>query len=316
VPDGFHITTAAYRQFVAGSDLQPRIVATLQSADPLRPATLEAASQAIRDRFARTHVPPQVAGAIAQAYARLPGETPAVAVRSSATAEDLPDLSFAGQQETYLNVRGIEAVLDAVERCWVSLWTARAIGYRLQHGIDQDVVSLAVVVQLLVPAEVSGVMFTAHPVTGQRDRAVISAAWGLGETIVGGTVMPDTLTVDKASGQVVVRETADKQVMAVRVEGGTEEQPVPDALRSAPVLADQQAAELVQLGGQIEQLYGQPMDVEWTWADGRFAIVQARPITALPESKAAAAQAPSEWGHLTPKRSVFAAALSSCCPIR
>ncbi len=314
VPDGFHITTAAYREFVTENGLQPHIVGVLQSADPLRPTTLETASKAIRDRFARAHVPPQVTGAIAQAYARLPGEAPVVAVRSSATAEDLPDLSFAGQQETYLNVCGIEAVLDAVERCWASLWTARAIGYRMQHGIDQGVVSLAVVVQLLVPAEVSGVMFTAHPVTGQREQAVISAAWGLGETVVGGTVTPDTLTVDKTSGQVVVRETADKQVMAVRVQGGTEEQPVPDALRRAPVLADRQAIELAQLGVQIEQLYGQPMDIEWAWADGRFAIVQARPITALPASEAAAAQVPNQWDVPDPKAICFRTSIVELLP--
>jgi phosphohistidine swiveling domain-containing protein len=307
VPDGFHVTTAAYRQFVAESDLQPRILAALEPAGvspsfdgDLDPARLETASRTIRELFSRAQMPPDVAGAIAQAYASLAGQSPAVAVRSSATAEDLPDLSFAGQQETYLNVQGITAVLEAVKRCWASLWTARAIGYRARHGIDQDTVSLAVVVQVLVPAEVAGVLFTANPVTGQRDQAMISAAWGLGESIVGGSVTPDTLTVDKATGRVLARETADKQVMTVRVDGGTEERPVPEALRRAPVLDDRVAAELTQLGVQIEQLYDQPMDIEWAWVDGELAVVQARPITALPEPEALAVQVPPPTGWKMP----------------
>ena len=218
----------------------------------------------------------------------------AVAVRSSATAEDLPELSFAGQQDTFLNVRGSEAVLDAVKRCWASLWTARAIGYRTQHNIDQDAVSLAVVVQRLVNAEAAGVLFTANPINGRRDQAVINAAWGLGEAIVGGLVTPDTIVVEKATGKVIERQIADKQVMIVRSARGTIEQAVPDRLRQAAVLNDQQAAQLVQLGVQIDELYGRPMDIEWTWAGDEFAIVQARPITAL-------AEPPIEWKLPDPK---------------
>lgn len=311
VPDGFHVTTEAYRQFVDENELQPRILAALESVDPDRPATLEAASQRIGALFARAETPPAIAGAIARAYAGLAGERPTVAVRSSATAEDLPDLSFAGQQETYLNVRTAEGVLEAVKRCWASLWTARAIGYRQRHDIDQGTVSLAVVVQLLVPAEAAGVMFTADPVTGARDQATINAAWGLGEAVVGGLVTPDSLTVDKATGRVLARETADKQVMTVRVDGGTEEQPVPEPLRDAPVLDDRQAAELVRLGVQIEELYGMPMDVEWALADGRFAIVQARPITALPEPEP---PAPADWPIPDPKGQYMRASIVDLLP--
>jgi phosphohistidine swiveling domain-containing protein len=292
VPGGFHVTTAAYQQFVAENGLQPAIEAEMEAVDVARPATLEIASRAVQGVFAAAQVPPAITGAIAQAYAALPGIDPAVAVRSSGTAEDLPDLSFAGQQETYLNVQGISAVLEEVKRCWASLWTARAIGYRVQHRIDQGAISLAVVVQLLVPAEAAGILFTANPVTGVRDQAMISAAWGLGEAVVGGLVTPDTLTVEKASGRVLTRETADKEVMTVRVAGGTEEKPVPEALRRAPVLGDQAAAELVRWGVQIEELYGMPMDIEWTLADGDLAMVQARPITALPEPEA---PVPTEW---------------------
>jgi len=294
VPDGFHVTTGAYRHFISDNDLQPRILAALQVVDPAQPSTLEEVSRRIYDLFADAQIPPDVATAIVQAYSALPGQNPAVAVRSSATAEDLPDLSFAGQQETFLNVRGVEAVQQAVKRCWASLWTARAIGYRMQHSIDHEAVSLAVVVQLLVPAEASGILFTANPMNGQRDQAVINATWGLGEAIVGGLVTPDTLTVDKTTGRVLARETADKQVMTVRVEGGTREQPVPESLRRAPVLGEDAAAHLNRLGVQIEQLYGMPMDIEWTLADGRFAIVQARPITALAET-------PIEWKLPNPR---------------
>jgi hypothetical protein len=298
VPDGFHVTTTVYRQFVVENDLQPAIVAALERVDASLPATLESASRTIQALFVGGRIPPAIRGAIAQAHATLAGVDPAVAVRSSATAEDLPHLSFAGQQETYLNVQAIAAVLDAVRRCWASLWTARAIGYRAQHGIDQEAVRLAVVVQALVPAEAAGILFTANPVNGRRDEAMISTSWGLGESVVGGQVTPDTLVVDKATGRALSRETADKRVMTVRVEGGTGEQPVPEALRCAPVLNDQQAADLARLGVQIEQLYDLPMDIEWTLADGQFAIVQARPITALPEPEV---PIPTEWVLPDPK---------------
>jgi phosphohistidine swiveling domain-containing protein len=283
VPDGFHVTTAAYRRFVTENDLQSGILAALEPVDSSQPATLEAASTAIRALFAGAQIPPDVAGAIALAYAALAGLDPFVAVRSSATAEDLPEASFAGQQDTFLNVEGYGEVLEAVKRCWASLWTARAIGYRVRQGIGAEGLSLAVVVQTLVPAETAGILFTANPVTGRRDQAMISAAWGLGEAVVGGLVTPDAITVDKASGAMLEHQIGDKQVMTARVNGGTEEQPVPAELRRAPVLDDEAAAELVRLGVQIEELYGVPMDIEWALADGAFAIVQARPITALPE---------------------------------
>jgi rifampicin phosphotransferase len=303
VPDGFHITTEAYNRFVDENNLQASIQAALERVDLQHPATLEAASTAIREMFARAQTPPNAASAIAQAYAELAGRDPAVAVRSSATAEDLPEASFAGQQETYLNVQGVSGVLHAVKRCWGSLWTARAIGYRARQGIDPGGVSLAVVVQTLVYAEAAGILFTANPVNGRRDQVMISAAWGLGEAVVGGLVTPDALIVDKASGMVVDRQTADKQVMTARLNGGTQEQPVPDVLRRAPVLDDSTAAELVRLGVQIEALYGMPMDIEWALADGAFAILQARPITALPSAALPEPEAPAmiEWKLPNPK---------------
>ena len=292
VPGGFHVTTEAYRRFIAENDLQKDILAALEIVDVAKPETLETASQNIRSVFARAKIPSELADAILQAYLSLPGPDPAVAVRSSATAEDLPEASFAGQQDTYLNISGKEALLDAVQKCWASLWTGRAIAYRIRQKIAPDHVALAVVVQLLVPAEAAGVLFTANPLTGRRDEALINAAWGLGEAVVSGAVTPDTIAADKATGRTLRRETAAKQVMTVRMEIGTREQSVPDSKKNTPVLSDAQVTELTRYGVQIETLYAAPMDIEWALAEGKFAIVQARPITALPEPEVTP---PVEW---------------------
>ncbi|MEV4087345.1 PEP/pyruvate-binding domain-containing protein, partial [Nonomuraea fuscirosea] len=208
VPGGFHVTTAAYRAFVAG--FQDEI---------LRAAAGDPGS--IPALFAAHEVPGPIAGEILRAYEALGRDVP-VAVRSSATAEDLPDMSFAGQQDTYLNIRG-DALLDAVRRCWASLWNPRAIAYRDTNGVPHDDVALAVVVQELVDADAAGVMFTADPVTGARDDTVINASWGLGEAVVGGQVTPDTIVV--SCGAVTSARVGDKQVMTVRTEAGTEERP-------------------------------------------------------------------------------------------
>ena len=290
VPGGFHVTTAAYRKFVAENGLQPRLLAALRTADPNQPETLETASQEIKAFFLQGEVPGEIAREIVQSYNELAQESLAVAVRSSATAEDLPDLSFAGQQETYLNIRGADAVIEAVKSCWASLWTARAIGYRLQHQVDQEAVSLAVVVQSLVDAEAAGVLFTANPVNGQRGEMVINAAWGLGEAIVGGLVSPDTIVVDRSTGEARQVEVADKAVMTVRTPTGTEEQPTPADKRQAPVLKPAEIAEIVRLGELIESQSGSPQDIEWCRANGRFYIVQSRPITTLPAEPEAAVE--------------------------
>jgi len=203
------------------------------------------------------------------------------AVRSSAMSEDSAQASFAGEFETVLNVCTDEEIRTAIHTVYHSRQNERVQAYSQAKGLSATH-EVAVVVQQLVLAQSSGVLFTANPVTGQRDQAMISASWGLGEAIVGGLVTPDTLIVDKATGRVLARETADKQVMTVLLGSGTEEQPVPEALRRAPVLSDGEAAGLVRLGARIEADYGMPMDVEWTLAEGAFAIVQARPITALP----------------------------------
>ena len=287
VPGGFHITTDAYRYFVQANDLQSRVLDALQQIQLDRPVSLTAGADRIAELFAEARIPQDLASAIESAWRDMWGNgagarPTAVAVRSSATAEDLPEASFAGQQESYLNVRGREALLTAVKKCWASLWTARAIAYRAKQGTRADLVTLAVVVQELVAADASGVMFTANPVTGKRDEMMITAAWGLGEAIVCGAVTPDTLTFDRGSGTVKYRDTATKLRMTVRSNGGTRDTSVPWNRRKRPVLSDDQARELAELGAAIGELYAMPMDIEWTLSGGQFAIVQARPITALP----------------------------------
>jgi phosphoenolpyruvate synthase/pyruvate phosphate dikinase len=296
VPGGFHVTTEAYHQFIAANDLQTKILASLTDVDITLPATLETASATIGRSFADGRIPSDIVDAILGAYQSLRpqtaddgrrtmanGQSPitGVAVRSSATAEDLPGASFAGQQETYLNIRGEEALLEAVKRCWASLWTGRAIAYRMKNNIDQNTVALAVVVQAMVNAEVAGILFTANPISGERNEMMINAAWGLGEAIVGGLVTPDTIVVDKATGKVINMNVAEKTVITVLTETGTREEPLNDARRRSQVLKEAQVAELAGLALRIENFYGSPQDIEWCFANGRFYIVQSRPITTL-----------------------------------
>jgi rifampicin phosphotransferase len=300
VPAGFVLTTTAYDAFVEANSIEEAILgrASVTRADD--PAVFEEIAEAIRALFSGGKVPEEMADEILAAYQKLSEDavgTP-VAARSSATAEDLPGMSFAGQQETYLNIRGAEALLDGVKNCWASLWTARAMAYRARQSVDPATVSLAVVVQRMVESEAAGVMFTANPANGRRDQATISAAWGLGESVVSGSVTPDSIVVEKQSGRVLSRETSDKQVMTVYSESGTEERPVPEARRRQPVLDDGAAAELARYGKRIEVHYGIPQDIEWALAGGEFFIVQSRPITALPEPMA---DPPTDWSVPDPK---------------
>ena len=280
VPSGFLITTSAYHAFVQANDLRTQILDAASD----RGETAERKSEAIRQMFAKGTMPVETARAIDHAYADLSetaGDLP-LAVRSSGTAEDLPGASFAGQHDTYLNVRGKSALLEAVQRCWSSLWTPRAMDYRERQGIDPSAVTLAVVVQVMVLAEASGIMFTANPISGARDEIELDAAWGLGEAIVGGLVTPDHLVADKATGEIKQMTIADKAVMTQPVAAGTEERPVEENRRRAQVLTRAQATELAKLGAAIEKHYGEPQDIEWCLVKRKFYIVQARPITTLP----------------------------------
>ena len=278
VPPGFVVLTAAYECFMESNGIQAEIeqLAAGISSDELSLA--EETSNAIRALFGQGVMPDEIGQAIIAASAQF-GDV-AVAVRSSATAEDLPAASFAGQQETYLNITTPEGVLKAVRQCWSSLWTARALEYRSRQGIFANAVSLAVVVQQMVPATTAGILFTANPVTGNRDEVVINAAWGLGEAIVSGQVNPDTITVEKATGTVKQVVIGNKTVMTVPIEVGTTERAV-DAAGQETVLTSEQIGQLTTLGRDIEQQFSVPQDIEWAIADEQIFILQARPITTL-----------------------------------
>jgi pyruvate,water dikinase len=286
VPPGFVLTTDAYRRFLAESDLEPAIDEAVSGLTEADPGSWERADEAIRARFARAAMPADIAREALRAYAALDGDEPAVAVRSSATAEDLPGASFAGQQETLLEVRGEPALLDAIRRCWASLWTARALAYRHRLGIDQLAVAMAVVVQRMVPAEVAGVLFTANPATGDRSEIVVNASFGLGEAVVSGQVTPDSYVVDKAGLAVMSATLGSKALMIVadaETGHGTTARPVPEDRRNVPALAEPLLRELATLGVQAERHFGGvPQDVEWAVADGRCWLLQSRPITGLP----------------------------------
>ena len=278
VPGGFVVTTRAYRAFVAANGLAAVIDAALANLDCSDPAALEQASQRIRTNFATGVMASSFAAAVAAAYAAL--GSPPVAVRSSATAEDLPDLSFAGQQDTYLNVQGIDALQQAIVGCWSSLWTARAIGYRARNDIPQHEVALAVVVQEMVASAAAGVLFTANPLTGKRSETVIDATLGLGEALVSGQVEPDHYGIDSASAT-VLRKTlgAKATVITGRAGGGTVTTPAKGAAVQA--IPDPVIVELTQLGQRVAASFGSPQDIEWAWADGKLSLLRSRPITSL-----------------------------------
>ena len=278
VPAGFHVTTSAYLDFIGRGGLREPVLAAMSAVDVSDAATFDAAAARIGDLFAGQPAPAPTAAAIAGAYACLGDDVP-VAVRSSATVEDLPGMSAAGQHDTYLNVRGEAAVLDAVRRCWASLWSARAIGYRARWGIEPGEVNIAVVVQQLVLADAAGVMFTIDPLDGAHDKVVISANWGLGESVVAGDVTPDVAVFDRASGTLASYQVGSKEMMTVADGTGTRATGTPADLRSAAVLSPAQAGELARVGLAIEKLYDEPMDIEWALAAGELSVVQARPIT-------------------------------------
>ncbi len=282
VPAGFCITTAAYALLNDATGLEPILaeLATMKAEGTVRLAELAAAARAA---LLQAPVPASCARAIAESYHDLSaGELFPVAVRSSATAEDLPSASFAGQQETFLNVAGIEAVLKAVERCWASLWTDRAVSYRASLGIDPRTVRLAVVVQRMVDAQVAGVLFTANPLTGKRCQAVIDANPGLGEAVVSGATNPDHFVVNTITGEIVERRLGDKRVVIQPTPGGGTKLIERVESSAESCLTDAQIRALAELGAQVEVHYRAPQDIEWAIdASDHISLLQARPITTL-----------------------------------
>jgi len=286
VPPGFVVTAATYRDFVRRNRLDEVIRRELDGLDVHDTQQLQARAEAVRKAFLSAPMPPDIAAAIAEAYREL-GDGP-VAVRSSATAEDLPEASFAGQQSTFLNVVGEENVVRAVQACWASLFEARAIFYRAENGFDHLKVSLAVPVQRMVQSEKSGVMFTVEPVSSDTSKVTIEAVWGLGEAIVSGEISPDFYLLDKATLAIVSRQVTPQERMLVRASAGNgrhdlgnEWVPVPPEKVAAPKLSDSELVTLATIGLNVEAHYGCPQDIEWAFADGQFFIVQSRPVTTL-----------------------------------
>lgn len=291
VPPGFVVGAPAYAAVCDAEDLRPRLSALLQDLDVEDSLALAAASKAARELIDEAEIPEPVAQAIRDAYAEL-GDGVAVAVRSSATAEDTAELSFAGMHDSFLNVRGTDALLGAIRACWRSLFGARTIYYRAKQGMPQAGMDIAVVVQLQIDSKRSGVMFTSDPVTGDPDALTIEASVGLGETIVSGQVTPDRYVIRKRDGEVLLRSLEHKE-LAIEVDGsgGTRSRTLDPDEAAGSSLGDADVVALCKLGHDVEAHYGTPQDVEWAIDDaGAFWLVQSRPITTL--GSHAEAQAP------------------------
>jgi pyruvate,water dikinase len=286
IPPGFVLTTDAYQAFVDGTPLTTEIPTALASIDPSRPETVDAAAQRIRSMFESAPFPGTLRATIIEAYEAFVRRHTVrfAAVRSSATAEDLEGASFAGLQETYLNVTGVENILTAVRKCWGSLFTPRVLVYRQRKGVDHAGLRLAVLVQKMVDATVSGILFTRDPNTGEN-HMIVEAGFGLGEAIVGGEVTPDHYVIDGATQKIIHKQISEQKVRIVRAEGGgNRHEEVPAADRKAQKLSDHRLQRLVSLARLIESHYRRPMDVEWCGDADSLYIVQARPVTTIPTS--------------------------------
>lgn len=271
VPPGFVVTTAAYDAVVTRNKLHSAIAGVAQPEGPA----------AIRAAFEKATIAADLERAILSAYRALGGG--AVAVRSSATAEDLPEAAFAGQQETFLGINDESALLDAVRRCWASLWSDRAIAYRRHQGMAAVPVKLAVIVQRLVPADAAGVLFTANPITGARAESIIEASAGLGEAVVSGIVTPDhvTLRYQRHRWRIAAR-TLGRRETEIRLSAGEGTEQIAGSPTTAPALPDDALLQLARMGASIARRFGRPQDIEWAWANEKLFVLQARPITALP----------------------------------
>lgn len=279
VPEGFCVTTTAFQEALASDSVIPSLLDQLASLDLDQKEVLTRLAREIRNAILLLEVPASVTEAVSHHLSDLGNKQP-YAVRSSATAEDLPHLSFAGQHDSYLNVIGQEAILEHIRRCWASLFTDRAVIYRMQNGFDHRQVSLAVIVQKMIRSDASGIMFTADPTTGSRKVTSIDASFGLGEALVSGLVAADCYKVREGT---ITERTIGTKKLAVRAQqsGGTEVHEVDQALQDNQTLTDEQILHLADLGRQVEAEFGSPQDIEWCLAGDEFYIVQSRPITTL-----------------------------------
>jgi pyruvate, water dikinase len=300
VPDGFVVGAPTYAAYVESTGLRAAIAQRLSDLDVDDTAELERVAGDVRALIETQAVPNDIRDAIVSAYAALDGQPP-VAVRSSATAEDTASASFAGMNETYLNIRGDSGVVDAVRRCWASLFGARTIFYRAKRGLDQAGMDIAVVVQRQLPSTRAGVMFTVDPAAGREDRLVIEGSFGLGEAVVSGSVSPDRYVVEKATLRILAREVRHKELVIEGKpdEGGTIVRPATEGEAGAPTLSDAEVHELSELGRRIEGHYGSPQDTEWAYdPDGRAWILQSRPVTTMGGAAVEVEQPSAEDGRV------------------
>lgn len=281
VPNGFVVTATAYYDFLDKTSLKQKILTELSGLDFNDSAKLNEASKRIKTAVMEAELPNELALQIKEYYHNLCGEHDRlVAVRSSATAEDLPDASFAGQQETYLNITGWQSVVKNVQKCWASLFEARAIFYRSDRGFSHFKIGIAVPIQLMVQSDVSGIMFTVNPMTNNREEISIEAAWGLGQPVVSGEVTPDQYLVDKKSEKITYKHIS-KQTWQMTLAGNIA---VSRDYQEAQKLSDAKVKELAKLGAYIEKHYGHPQDIEWGMEDKKLYIVQSRPVTTLKQT--------------------------------
>jgi pyruvate,water dikinase len=290
VPPGFSITTQAYIDFLNEAKIKKAIFGRLKELDLKASGSLEAIGRDVRNIILESSIPKKVEIAIRDAYSRLAEKTGVanlpVAVRSSATAEDLPDASFAGQQDTYLWITGEDDVVKHTRDCWASLFSDRAIAYRINHGFTHEREKICVVVQKMVHAKSAGVMFTLNPINGDISKISVNASWGLGESVVSGTVTPDEFLVDKVTFDILKRTISAKEIEhRVNIEKNCVDiGPIPDDRKSAPSITDDELLELSRVGKRIEIFYKGPSDIEWAvdadlpFPDG-VVILQARPET-------------------------------------
>ena len=291
VPPGFVVTAETYQKFMEDTGINDKVLDILDKIDINDTKALQAAAEEIKSIIIETPIPDDMIMFIKEAYNQLcqrVGEDDTdVAIRSSATAEDLPEASFAGQQDTFLHVSGDEEVIEYVRKCWASLFEARAIFYREENDFEHSKVLIAVVVQKMAIADKAGVMFTVNPSTGE-EIALIEGSWGLGEAVVSGDVTPDNYQVDKANNEVINVTISDKKVMYTNDESGTSiKVNVPENLRMERVLSDEELIELTEMGKRVQAHYGEPMDTEWAFERDNLFLLQARPITTLGDAEPA-----------------------------
>ena len=287
VPKAFVVTAQAFRRFLVETGIEKKIFASYERLDVEDNEALEKAADGAKTMVLKAKMPAFIKDEIRHAYKKISAEDLIVAVRSSATAEDLPDASFAGQQETYLNIKGEAALLEAVQKCWASLYGARAIYYRAKQGFDDHTVNIAVVVQQLVHSEKAGVMFTSHPITGEP-LTIIEGSWGLGEAVVSGSVSPDKYIFDQRSEKVDDVLISNKKVEIIADgDHGTKLVDVPASRQDTQVLSTAEITKLAMYGKIAENHYGIPQDVEWGIVNGIIYILQSRPITTIGNKKEA-----------------------------